>query len=338
MRIKYSFQAVERFLKHFNIEYKIMSDGEIAMNSPFLHDTTFDCRINLDKQCYHDFESDESGNIEKLAAAIADVSIEEVRKKLLTFGITDIIETPKPKIAEVFDVKKIAMPPGVFSFNKNEKGGCIANANLARAFLVKKLVDYSMAKKYNLGWTEVSFLKVNPTKRMNLSYRIIIPSYEDKNLVYFQARDYTNKSTMRYKNPIKEIQKKSIIVPFYDLIIPEEILFISEGPWEAIQYGGTYMLGSRLSDRQIYKIKKKNPKAIYIVPDNDETARRGLGKNVSLLKRYMDCPVYISKWWKGKYKNFKDPIDAGITFDKLMEADFIEADRSTELRIKLEAL
>jgi hypothetical protein len=338
MRIKYSFKAVENFLKKYAGEYKIMSDGEIAINSPFVGDTTFDCRISIDKQCFHDFESDESGNIEKLAAALADTNVEGARKLLLSFGAGDLVSKPDiPKEPEVIETKKISMPPGAFSFEPDEKRGTLFNSQMAKRFLVEKMVDYKMARKYDLRWTEVSFIKVktNPLRKMNLSHRIIIPSYEEGNLVYYQARDYSGKSEMRYKNPTKEIQRKGIIVPFYDLLFENEILFISEGPWEAIQYGGTYMLGPVLSDRQIYKIKQKNPKAIYLVPDNDETARRKLVRNVKYLKSWMDCPVYVVKWWKGEYAKFKDPIDAKITFDELLNADFIEADRNIELRIRL---
>lgn len=340
MRIRYSFKAVENFLKSLNIEYRITSDGEIAINSPFVSDTTFDCRISLDKQCYHDFESDESGNIEKITSILANVSTEEVKRMLLSFGISEIVESRKPKEPEIIELKKIAMPPGAFTFDKNENRGSIANFQLAKSFLVEKLVTYQLAKRYDLRWTEISYItiKKEPLKKMNMSYRIIIPSYEDNNLVYFQARDYLKKSEMRYKNPPKDLQRKSIIVPFYKLLLSNEILFISEGPWEAIQYGGTYMLGPVLSDRQIYKIKQINPKAIYLVPDNDETARRKLSKNISLLRSYMDCPIYVVRWWKGDYTQFKDPIDAGITFDDLVNSDFIEANRNIELKLKLDAI
>ena len=98
------------------------------------------------------------------------------------------------------------------------------------------------------------------------------------------------------------------------------------------------MLGAVLSDRQIYKIKHKNPKAIYLIPDNDETARRKLSKNVNLLRSYMDCPIYIVKWWKNDYAQYKDPIDAKITFDELINSDFIVANRNIDLKLKLGAI
>ncbi len=337
MRIRYSFKAIENFLKTQKIEYKITTDGEIAINSPTMSDTTFDCRISIDKQCYHDWESDEGGNLEKLAAAVANVEIEEARRMLLSFGLHETIEFQPRREAEVVELKKVLIPPRAYSFNKDERGGSLYGFKKAKEMLSEKLTTYKLAKRYKLCWTEVSYIDVpkDPPTLMNMSYRIIIPSYENGQLVYYQARDYSKKTDLRYKNPPKEIQRKNIIVPFYDLLIPNEILFISEGPWEAIQYGGTYMLGPGLSDAQIYKIKKKSPKAIYIIPDNDETARRKLSKNVSLLRSYMDIPIYIVKWWKGDYKNFKDPIDAGITFDELIDSDFIKADRNIDLKIKM---
>lgn len=336
MRIRYSSKAVETFLDSLNIEHRVLNDGEIAINSPFVGDTTFDCRISVRKQCWHDFESDESGNIEEIASVLAKVNIEEARMMLLSLGSIEVSGVPK-KEPEILETKTISLPVGIHSFNKTTKHYSVSNFKAAKSFLVKKLVSYELAKKYKLMWTNYSFLTItqSPIKKMNMSHRIIIPSYEDGNLVYFQGRDYSNKSEMRYKNPPKDIQRKSIIVPFYDLIMPNEILFISEGPWEAIQYSGTYMLGPGLSDRQIYKIKKKNPKAIYLIPDNDETARRKLSKNVSLLRSYIDCPIYIVKWWKDELAKFKDPIDAKITFDDIINSDFIEANRNIDLKIKM---
>jgi len=336
MKIKYSFNAIENFLKEHVKDYRVMSNGEFAINSPYVGDTTYDCRINVEKGCFHDFESDESGNLEKLASEILKVSREEAKKILFGFssGTVEIVDTPKVK--EIIEVKEIMLPPS-FSFKKDEKLGSLHNSILAKKFLTKKLVNYPLAKKYGLRWTEISYLDYNKDgdKKINMSFRLIIPTYEGGKLVYFQARDYTNKSQLRYKNPPKEIQPKGIIVPFYDQIIPEDVLFISEGPWEAIQYGGTYMLGPVISDRQIYKIKKKNPKAIYFVPDNDETGRRKLAANIAHMRSFMSCPIYVVKWWKDEYSKFKDPIDANISFDDLLKADFIEADRNFSLKLKM---
>jgi hypothetical protein len=333
-RIEYSAKAVEKIIKKLtNNDYRLLDDGEIAINSPFVGDTTYDCRINIEKQCFFDFESSEGGNIEQLVSELADVSIGEARDVLIglgEFNVRDVI--PKEPVER--NVKKVEMPAGAFTFDKSNRFKSVFNFDKAIDFLRDKNVDYKKTKKYDLRWTEASFIS-SGEKKINISNRIIIPSYEDGMLVYYQARDYSGKSNLRYKNPPKEIQSKSMIVPFYDNILNDEILFISEGPWEAINYSGTYMLGPGFNDIQLTKIREKNPKAIYLVPDNDETGRRKIAKNIQLIKSNLDCPIYIVKWWKGDYKNFKDPIDANIDFDELVNSDFIEVNRHTELRILL---
>src|SRR6056297_2693993 len=254
-RFKYSQKTIENAIKKLSKnDYKVLDDGEIAINSPFMHDTTYDCRINIEKQCFYDFELDEGGSIENLVSRIADISIEEAQEMLMGFGdfkIEDKKEIVKP---EIVNVKEIDMPAGSFTFNQKNRFKSVFNFDQAIKFLQEKNVNYNMTKKYDLRWTEASFISSNE-KKINISNRTIIPTYENGKLVYFQARDYSGSSNLRYKNPPKEIQPKSIVIPFYDNILENEILFISEGPWEAINYSGTYMLGPSLSERQIFKIK-----------------------------------------------------------------------------------
>lgn len=340
MKIKYHFNTIERLIKELVGDYKITGDGEIAINSPFIKDTTYDCRISIDKQCWHDFESDEGGNLISLIATLANVDEEAAEQMLLEHALKDgnLVEHKiEKKKSLIQELKTIKLPLGSHTFNKNEQFGSISGRKQAMRFLIKKLVSAKLSKKYNLCWTDCSYIDYPnvKNKKLNLSNRIIIPSYENNKLVYYQARDFTERSEFRWKNPPKDIQPKNIILPFYDTIKAGEILFISEGPWEAIQYGGTYMIGNVLSDAQILKIKKKNPEAIYIIPDNDETARRKLVRNITYLRSYLDCPIIIVKWWIGKYSKFKDPIDASINYNELLNSEFIEADRNIELNMKM---
>lgn len=335
IKIRYPFSTIEKFIKDKVGDYRITPDGEIAINSPLMDDTTYDCRISVDKQCWHDWESDEGGAIDSLIAIIAEVEAEEVPSMMMKYGAAEFKEREKQlKQPLVVDVETIKLPPGSYTFDNPKSGNSLYNANQARKFLAGRMVNYKLAKKYGLRWTELSFLHIDKEKKINLSNRIIIPTYENGNLVYYQARDYTDKSTLRYKNPPKSIQPKNIIVPFYDQLVEDSPLFISEGPWEAIQYSGTYMLGPSLSDRQIYKLKKKKPTAVYFIPDNDATGRMKLLKNVETVRRFLDVPIYIIKWWEGK-EDFKDPIDAGITADDLLQSSIITADRNIELKIRM---
>ncbi len=333
IKLRYSFSIIEKFIKDKVGDYKITPSGEIAINSLTMDDTTYDCHISVDKQCWMDWEAGEGGALDTLIADIAKIEPEEVPGFMLKYGSAQLSDYTHEKKPLVVDIKPISFPPGSYTFNKSDKRGSVYNSNLARRFLAEKLVNYSIAKKYDLRWTDMSLIKIGE-KRVNINNRIIIPSYEEGNLVYFQARDYTGKSNLRYVNPPKEIQQKSIVIPFYDQIIEEQPIFISEGPWEAIQYSGTYMLGPMLSDRQVYKLKKKKPTSVYFIPDNDETGRRKLVGNINSICRFMDIPIYIIKWWSGK-EEFKDPIDAGITPNDLLASEIIKADRNIDLKIKM---
>ena len=323
----YSVNSIEKALKNIGIEYKILSDGEIAINSPYVSDTTFDCRINVEKGVFHDFESDEGGRIEKLIGKLYNCDIEKA-KKILYSGNEIFVNNCNP-IKEQIKLKEINGLPKSFTFEKNKIHSYYFN--IAKSFLLKKMVDYSLAKKYNLRWTEKTSLAFNK-KVIDLSYRIIIPSFEDGKLVYFQARDYTGKSKIRYKNPPKEMQSKKIILPFYDNLKEKDVLFISEGPWEAIQYSGTYMLGPRITKYQIEKIKRKKPSAICIIPDNDETGKVNIIKNGEILKNNLNCEVFVLNWWK-EFPQYKDPIEAGINSKEIYNFDFVKFDKIFKLKM-----
>lgn len=334
LKLRYSFSTIEKFIKDRVGDYRITTDGEIAINSPTMDDTTYDCRISVDKQCWHDWESDQGGAIDSIISIIAGVEVDEVPNLMLKYGAAEFKEVDRrPKTPLVVDTKPIKFPPGSYTFDREDKRGSLYNSKLAMKFLSDKMVNYRLAKKYDLRWTEFSHVSIGE-KKMSLNNRIIIPSHEDGNLVYYQARDYTGKSSLRYKNPPKELQQKSIVVPFYDQLQEGGPLFISEGPWEAIQYSGTYMLGPSMSDRQVYKLKKKRPKSIYFIPDNDATGRLKLVKNIETIRRFIDVPIYVIRWWKGR-DEFKDPIDANVTQDDLFASEMIKADMNIELKIKM---
>lgn len=140
---------------------------------------------------------------------------------------------------------------------------------------------------------------------------MIIPSYENENLVYFQARNTDMSSSFRYRNPrLPRIQ----VVYFLDLLKENDRIFITEGPFDAMtlyDYSSTAVMGNRLSDAQALKILAKNPKEIIFVPDYDpdERTRRNIfktvKKNVEKVKFHntnKDLKIGVYHWYK-KYKH-----------------------------------
>jgi hypothetical protein len=334
-RLKYSHKTIENFVKKYiKKEYKIKENGEIAVNSPFREDTSFDLKINIEKQCWNEWgtpkEDDEPNTIVKLVKLVCNVEDREAEDILLACaGSTKLnFYTPIVKKKESYEIKAIEKPPYCFSFINNE--GDFFYRNKAINFLKKKNVKYSLAKKYDLGWTERSRIY-----DLNFDFRIIIPTYENERLVYFQARTFKNRpGTLPYLNIPANVQPKTCILPFYDLLKSNEPLFISEGCWEAILYGGTYMLGPIISPEQVVKIRNLNPKDIYLIPDNDTTGKRTLADNILMLnKSAIRCNVYIINWWSGEFSKFKDPTDAKI--NDITTFPIIKADRNIYLKLKL---
>jgi len=129
--------------------------------------------------------------------------------------------------------------------------------------------------------------------------RIIIPFYENGRIVYFQARDFTGKSFLRYKNPTGVSSKQFI----YNIDKIEEggTVFIFEGLFDALSLDrqvGTAMLSADLNKTQAIKILDKAPSKIVFVPDNDETGKRTLEKNIRILSSLckpasLDIEVYV---------------------------------------------
>ena len=162
---------------------------------------------------------------------------------------------------------------------------------------------------------------------------LIIPTYENGKLVYFQARN-TDKTSFRYRNPpIPRIQA----VYFYDQLKENDRIFITEGPMDAmslINYSATCVMGNRLSDPQALKILNKKPTEIIFIPDWDkdlETRKnifKALNKNIAKIKYHLqDENIKIGVYeWYIKYKEElkdgkkKDINDFGIS---VIEEDLI---------------
>jgi hypothetical protein len=72
--------------------------------------------------------------------------------------------------------------------------------------------------------------------------------------------------------------------------LAQEALFIFEGVFDAISLRppqfGTALLSSDLSRDQAIRIFEKAPFKIIFVPDNDDTGRKTLSKNIQFLLRF----------------------------------------------------
>jgi DNA primase len=150
---------------------------------------------------------------------------------------------------------------------------------------------------------------------------LIIPSYENTKMVYYIGRNLDKESDFRYRNP-KNLAKSQVVF-FYDLLKESDRIFIVEGPMDAMtlyDYSVACIMGNRISDPQVQKLLKKNPKQIIFIPDYDETAEkrqiigRALKKNIESVRKF-DSKVEIGvyRWYKKYGDKGKDLNDINHT-------------------------
>lgn len=153
---------------------------------------------------------------------------------------------------------------------------------------------------------ELGFI-YEPTSQFHQT--IFIPFYEENELVYFQCRDYTGSSFLRYINPSGGTKK---FVYNIDKIEEDGDVFIFEGVFDCLSLKnqvGTATLGSTLGKEQAIKICSRLPKNIVFIPDNDKTGINNIDKNVSCLMYYKPPSLNINilvYHIDNKYKDFNN--------------------------------
>jgi DNA primase len=251
----------------------------------------------------------------------------------------------RQKKIEATDCKKIVDLPETKSFDDNLSpiGERAMQYLKSRGIYDKHIEKYDLrysdtkkcSKCHGDGYTddEDQCSMCNGTG-MNFFYsRIIIPSYENGNLVYLQGRIIKDGGNeLRYQN----IKAPRLQVLFFnDLLRDGDDIFITEGPIDAMtlyDYSATALLNTKISDPQITKILRKNPRRIIFVPDYDETIakrdriNKAMSDNMLKIMQQSDykIPLGVYEWHKmlnDKGQTIKKDINANqITY---VDEDYI---------------
>lgn len=339
---------LEYITKYITSDYKD-NDEWININSVFVHDSKHRMGFNIEKNFVHDFKLGQTWNLTDFIKEYENLPTDVLARNklmqiLIKFKKGKISFSPTiPKIVkpvELQEVSKEIFPP-VKEFDKNVLRSKVGRR--AWKFLINREIEPKHIKKYNLmysdekdcwvckGMKEICGEKCQNCKGTGKNFyynRIIIPTYENGNLVYFQGRDLSEDSNIRYMNPkLPRLQ----VVYFYDNIQPNSRIYITEGPFDAMTLfdeSATCLLGNSISDPQIFKLLDKNPKEIIFVPDYDETKtkRENIAKamlrNIDKIKKLSDkeLPIGIYQWYK-KYDKTKKDINAARV--KTVDEDLI---------------
>ena len=188
-----------------------------------------------------------------------------------------------PSITETIPInQKLEIPKGLYFFS-NSKG-----------FIRDRAYNY--LKKRRIPDKIISDLGYIYEPNSKFNNRIFIPFYEEEKLVYFIARDFTEKHPLKYLTP-KGIDNNNFV---YNIDKIKDEVFIFEGVFDSIMLHpqiGTAMLTNTLGVEQAKKILDKAPSRVIFVPDNDKAGERTLNRNIKLFMKYkppsLNIEIYI---------------------------------------------
>ena len=363
--IVYSPEAIIKYIEEYvTTDYRSSPDGKwLNINSEFTSDDKYRMGFNLEKNYVNDFKL---GSMSLISFIMEHEDMEKMQAERLMYEISlKIHKMPKTEdridkrdlhIAPVPCPKLEHLPP-LKSFNDLSYVGekvyqYLLNRGITDKHIKKYNLMYSDAKKcgkcHGEGYTddedECSMCK--GTGKNFFYSRVIIPTYENGNLVYLQGRtinDYSNET--RYQN----IQAPRLqVVYFYDLLKENEDFYISEGPIDAMtlfDYYTTSLLNTVVSEPQILKLKNKKPKRIIYIPDYDETRSKRqrvskiLAENIRKTIEWTDHQIPIGVFQWGKMLNDKNKkINKDINGSKVTYVDehYITIYNEMELKSMIE--
>ena len=228
------------------------------------------------------FNCNQSGNFLQLYAFIKNTTTKQAQKDLRINSLTNIqfntIKKPEPKPIPTFED---------FSWILND---CITTPDgIIQTQLYNKFLEFKNTRKIDYP--------MFVTYKGEFKNRVILPIYQNNQMIYFQARTLTN-SSKKYKNPISPKQHIIFNKNNWDTSKP---IIITEGMLDTLSIGNqaTMCLGSSISTEFLQNI----PTIPIIALDNDPTGKK---ETLSLAKKY---PYIKFAIYKKEHKHLKDPND-----------------------------
>lgn len=355
---------IERYIGT-DYEYKTNDKGHwINVPSPFYLDKRKRLGFNLDTGIVFDFKlqkamdlegfvvkhNREVLNNEKFNRPKAVETLVKIGNELRKNGWKLGEFTAKPKRMQeegaihLPALEKSDIPVGLQPFSEES----IMRNRMGRKaviYLQKRGFSFKMIKDFNLQYIDQELCPVcNGDRFVNdgkekcpeckgwgkykFHGRIFVPTHEDGNLVYYQARDYIDRDKKwKYMNP-KAPRKQ--VVYFYDRLPENDRIFAGEGPFDAMylyKYPVTALMGNKMSRAFVQKILWKKPKEFIQIPDFDkdiETRKQIFANVMYNMKRLREEATYNIEF--GVYNWFsltdaKDLNAAGI--DEIDESRII---------------
>mgnify|MGYP000273484671 CR=1 FL=1 len=270
--------TVNRGGTHFHARCPVCGDSKKSIRKKRFH-LQFDDEKSIYWQCWN---CGRSGNFYELYSILEGVPEEDAFKRFNKYNRDRIVNRLNKKQPKK-DVKKIDKTK---SFNyilnhciglNDEVEGYVLKQyqKLLKDFIEKRKLDYTVYVAYE-GY---------------FKNRIIIPIWEDENIVFFQGRRLFSEIEPKYLNPSTE---KSDIIFNKERFERDKYIIVLEGIIDADTVGGqgTTIFGKELTRKFINKLKEYTDEGIILVMDNDEDGKKKLNEYIDTFKdiRYFLMP------------------------------------------------
>jgi len=162
-------------------------------------------------------------------------------------------------------IKILDIPDHFYKLSDAPKDDSIAK--LARQLLIeeKRLDPDDYTYYLSTGKCDGCDIK-QKTEAKALTNRLIIPIFHNKNMIYYQARLLTGKGA-KYLNP--DAPKSSILYGMNRLYSNDsDIIFITDGIFDAMHVNGIAILENKMSDQQISYLNKSHKRKV-VIPDKN---------------------------------------------------------------------
>ena len=262
--------------------------------------------INVRTGLWQDFKASETGNFASFVSMVESIpygaAVKMIRRKLF--------DSPEMLFSEVKLQKSQQVPVGgVGKLQEESKNFEEVTDKFNTSDNPIKRIAYSFLRAR--GLLGCGLLLATSGKYVN---RIIIPYFDNEDLVYFQARLLFN-TGMKYLNPTAKeygVRSSDILYPFDTT---KDYVVITEGPIDAITlqrcgFNATSLQGSNLSRTQLDAL---GGRTLIFSFDNDEAGRSGLDKAERAIKLCNRGDIYYAFPDK-EYKDWNEVLTLkGVT-------------------------
>lgn len=303
---------------HFHCRCPLCGDSKKSQRKKRFH-LQFDDEWNIYWQCWN---CGQSGNFYEFYAELEGVTTEEAFVRYNRFNKDEIIN-------RLCNIKK---KPTKKEDNSNKEtfnhilDDCLSPTSTPNGYI--------QSQYYKLLQQFINNRKLDYT--VYIAYkgyykgRIIIPVWENGNIVFFQGRRLFPEMEPKYLNPRTE---KSSIIFNIDNFDRNKSIIVTEGIIDADAVGaqGTTIFGKELTRNFIDQLKLYTDEDIIIVMDNDNDGRYKLFQYVT---KFNDVRYFIMPY---PYKSCKDLNDLVVEnyINKCDVYDFVVTNSHSNLKTQV---